>query len=105
MSVVHVHSEKVLKQYLGQKDKTVFIKFTASWCGPCKAIQPAYVQISSTCPNADFLVVDIEELEEVAMKFNVSSMPTFIAVKNAQILQSVKGANKIALQNMVNACA
>lgn len=102
---VHVNSEKVLKQYLAQKDRTTFIKFTASWCGPCKVIQPYYIQLAGATPTANFVVVDIEELDDVAMKFNVSSMPTFVAVKNAQILGSSTGANKVKLQQLVQAYA
>lgn len=40
-----------------------------------------------------FLQVDVDECEDVAMEFNISSMPTFVFIKNKQKLEEFAGAN------------
>tara|TARA_B110000046_G_C12965594_1_gene386544 strand:- start:1007 stop:1312 length:306 start_codon:yes stop_codon:yes gene_type:complete len=76
-------------------EKYIFIFFTASWCGPCKNIKPKIEEIASSLenPNIIFYVVDITENEELAEKMNIKSVPTFILLKNKQIVKYFVGAD------------
>ena len=75
-------------------NKLVVVDFFATWCGPCKMISPKLVELASQYPNtAIFLKVDVDECEDVAMEYNISSMPTFIFIKNKQKLEEFAGAN------------
>ncbi|AEO57311.1 hypothetical protein MYCTH_2303313 [Thermothelomyces thermophilus ATCC 42464] len=61
--------------------KYVIIDFTAQWCPPCKAIAPLFHKLAAEYarPGAlAFARVDVDEASEVAAKFGISAMPTFL---------------------------
>ena len=53
------------------------LRFTASWCQPCKALAATLEQINSPLPIE---VIDIDENTEMAIKYNVRGVPTLIIV-------------------------
>ena len=63
--------EKILKDAGG---KLVVIDFSAKWCGPCKNIHPIYTSLSSKYTDAVFLTVDVDDAEQIAADYDVSSM-------------------------------
>ncbi|XKL64500.1 hypothetical protein PGB90_004586 [Kerria lacca] len=82
-------------------DKLVVIDFFASWCGPCKFISPKVEDLANTETNVVFLKVDVDECEEIAEMHKISSMPTFVFVKNSKTIDSFSGANYDKLQELV----
>jgi thioredoxin 1 len=54
-----------------------FIYFTASWCGPCKTYTPIISQVQGTVSK-----IDVEENRDLAMQYNVRSVPTTILLKD-----------------------
>ena len=83
-------------------DKLVIVDFFATWCGPCKQIAPAFEALAAEHSDVVFIKVDVDELEDIAEQFNVSAMPTFIAVKNkVQVGSAVLGANLDKLKSLV----
>ncbi|GAU99854.1 hypothetical protein RvY_10794 [Ramazzottius varieornatus] len=91
--------EKILKDAGG---KLVIIDFSAKWCGPCKNIHPKYTALSSQYSDAVFLTVDVDDAEEIAAAYDVSSMPTFVFVKNGKSVERFSGANPTKLEEMIN---
>ena len=65
-----------------QTNKTLVIKFTATWCMPCKKISPVYKELAEIYNDAHFVEVDVDEdeLSSVASQFKVTVMPTFCIV-------------------------
>lgn len=53
------------------------LRFTASWCGPCKALASIIEQVDTKMPIE---VIDIDENTEMAIKYNVRGVPTLIIV-------------------------
>lgn len=78
--------------------KLVVVDFTASWCGPCQRIAPAFDDLSRRHPNIIFLKVDVDQCPETASSQGVTSMPTFIFYKNKMKLGQVKGADVAGLE-------
>ena len=76
-------------------DKYIFLFFTASWCGPCKSIKPKIDEIAGKIinPNVIFYKIDISENEELADKMNITSVPTFVLIKDGKIIKHFVGAN------------
>ncbi|THZ13734.1 hypothetical protein D6C90_08082 [Aureobasidium pullulans] len=74
------------------------VDFFATWCGPCKAIAPQVVKMSSTYPSARFYKIDVDEVPEVAQELSIRAMPTFVLFKDGQEVATVVGANPTALE-------
>ncbi|CAD6207097.1 unnamed protein product [Miscanthus lutarioriparius] len=64
--------------------KLMVIDFSASWCGPCRFIEPAFKELASRFTDAIFVKIDVDELAEVARTWKVEAMPTFVLVKDGK---------------------
>ncbi|KAF3553575.1 hypothetical protein F2Q69_00018069 [Brassica cretica] len=87
----------------GMKDSNqlLVIDFFASWCGPCKFIEPAFRHMAVKFTDVSFVKVDVDELPEVAKEFNVNAMPTFVLVKNGKEVDRIVGTKQAELENKV----
>ena len=75
-----------------RNNKKMVIKYTASWCGPCKRITPFYMKMAEKYPNIPFIDVDVEKCPEFCN--NVGSLPTFDFVYNLEISSTFSGASE-----------
>eukprot|EP01024_Parvocaulis_polyphysoides_P060270 TRINITY_DN65512_c0_g1_i1.p2 TRINITY_DN65512_c0_g1~~TRINITY_DN65512_c0_g1_i1.p2 ORF type:complete len:111 (-),score=18.36 TRINITY_DN65512_c0_g1_i1:115-447(-) len=73
--------------------KLVVVDFFATWCGPCKRIAPALAELSESESDVVFLKVDVDVCEDIAGKYEVESMPTFLFFKSGELKLKVIGAN------------
>ncbi|KAJ3075320.1 hypothetical protein HDU98_008568 [Podochytrium sp. JEL0797] len=81
-----------------EPSKLVVVDFTASWCGPCKAIKPFYAELASKHRHVSFVTVDIDQLKETAGKNQITSVPTFQFYKAGALVATMKGADPTQLQ-------
>jgi len=75
----------------------VVVDFTATWCGPCKAIAPVFASLSSQHAEGVFLKVDIDKCKHVAQSLGIRSIPTFHFYLGDTLLFTQKGADKTKL--------
>ncbi|KAG9042133.1 hypothetical protein FS837_011247 [Tulasnella sp. UAMH 9824] len=78
--------------------KLTVIDFHATWCGPCHAIAPKYAELSKEFTGVQFLKCDVDAAADVAKKYSVSAMPTFIFIKNGSKVAQVRGADPRSLE-------
>jgi thioredoxin 1 len=76
----------------------VVIDFFAHWCGPCKRIAPFFEQLADEYVGITFLKVDVDESGELVNMFDISAMPTFVFLKNGQVVLKVEGADMKGLE-------
>ncbi|XP_021759897.1 thioredoxin H-type 1-like [Chenopodium quinoa] len=98
--VVGCHNVDQWKQQLDSNkspDKLIVIDFTASWCPPCRFIAPILAEYAKKFPHVVFLKIDVDELKSVAEQYEVEAMPTFIFLKDGNVVDKVVGADKDAL--------
>ena len=89
--VKHINS-KQLEELIKSTDKTVFCDFWASWCGPCRMLAPVFEELAEKYEGkAEFVKVDVDENEEAAMKYRVTSIPNVMAFKGGQPIDSNLG--------------
>mmetsp|Transcript_3523 Transcript_3523/g.5197 ORF Transcript_3523/g.5197 Transcript_3523/m.5197 type:complete len:156 (+) Transcript_3523:70-537(+) len=82
------------------QNKLTIIDFTATWCGPCKAIAPLYKDLSEEF-DAQFIKVDVDENPDAAQKYGVSAMPTFLFIKGGEVVDRLMGANAARLKELI----
>lgn len=83
-------------------DQLVVVDFFATWCGPCKMIAPKLEELAKEFAKALLILkVDVDECEDIATEYNISSMPTFIFIKNKNVVTQFSGANYDKLKQLV----
>ena len=91
MSVLNVTSENYESEIL-KSEKTVLIDFYADWCGPCKMMSPVIDKIAEeNAENIKVGKVNVDENQELAIKYNVMSIPTILVFKNGIISKTFIG--------------
>ncbi len=75
-----------------QNNDLVLIDFWAEWCGPCRMFGPVYDTVSEDFPGVVFAKVDTEAQPGLGQAFNISSIPTLMAIREGVVLYSQAGA-------------
>ncbi|KAI8995279.1 thioredoxin-like protein [Trametes punicea] len=102
MSTIRIDNAAQLDDILSKsKDKLSIIDFHATWCGPCHMIAPTYVALAKQYPSVNFLKCDVDEVPDVAGRYRITAMPTFVFLKGASEVERIRGANKPALEDAV----
>ena len=74
------------------KNKLLLVDFWAEWCGPCKSMHPIFSRMAKKYDHVRFARVNVDNSQDIAAKFNVQSIPTFIMFKNGENVQQMIGA-------------
>ena len=87
-----VNSETFSSEVLEQT-KLVLVDFWAEWCGPCKQIAPTLEEIAEKySENLSVCKVDVDSNRELALQYNVRSIPSLMIFKNGEMVDSLIGA-------------
>ena len=70
----------------------VLVDFFATWCGPCSMMAPVFEQVSDITPDVKIVKVDIDENPELAERYKVMSIPTFMVFENGTVVKKTVGA-------------
>lgn len=74
-----------------ENNETVIIDFWAPWCGPCRALGPVIEEVSENHKDVFFGKVNVDNEEELAMLFKVTSIPLVVKIKNKKVVESFVG--------------
>lgn len=73
----HIDSNEFGIEVLENK-KAVLVDFFATWCPPCKALAPVLEKISSSRADFDIVKVNIDDNQDLAMKYRIEVVPTMV---------------------------
>jgi len=82
-------------------DQLLVIDFHAVWCGPCKFIAPVIEQMSGKYKDVVFVKIDVDKQKELARRYSVTAMPTFLLLKNGKVIDTLRGAQPKQLVALV----
>lgn len=75
----------------GIKKELLIVDFFATWCGPCKMMEPIFEELVNDLKDLEVLKVDVDKYNELAREYQVMSIPTIIVFKNGNVVDSKVG--------------
>ena len=91
MSAINININNFQNEVMNS-DKPVLLDFWASWCGPCRMVSPIVDEIASEHSDIKVGKVNVDEQQELAMRFGVTAIPTLVVIKNGKIVNQAVGA-------------
>src|SRR6056300_902851 len=84
------------------ENETVFVQYSAGWCGNCRIMKPKFKREASEHQNATFVIVDAEKFPNSRALANVDNLPTFAAFRNGQLVNQIQTNKYENLKEFIN---
>jgi len=99
--VTKVSAEDFQSEVL-ESEKTVLIDFYADWCGPCRVLSPRVEEFAKENKDIKVVKIDIDDEQDLAIEYDVMSIPTLVVLKNGQEVDRVVGlVSKSTIEELV----
>ena len=101
MEIIKVNSQNFEEEVI-KSEKPVLIDFYADWCGPCKMLSPIIDEIAEENSDIKVVKVNVDDSQDLAMKYLVMSIPTLVVIKNGEeVNRSVGLIDKAQVVNLI----
>ncbi|CAO2816713.1 unnamed protein product [Amaranthus hypochondriacus] len=100
-NVQHIMTIEAWEETLKLNNKVIIACFKASWCGPCKIMEPFYGDLSRKYASLLFVSIDIDDVPDLSESFDIQATPTFFFFLDRQEIDKLVGSNKVDLQKKI----
>jgi thioredoxin 1 len=91
-SQIEINDNNASSKLLNNNDKLIFVDFYATWCGPCKIMDPIIEELANEyAGDVSFYKLDIDK-NSIDDELGITAVPTYFFIKNSATLDVVKGA-------------
>ncbi len=87
-------SNEEFNHIINNSHKLVVVDFFAEWCMPCLMLAPVIEELAEKMKNIEFAKINVDDNQELAQKFNVSSIPCLIIFKEGKPVDRIIGAQQ-----------
>ena len=103
MSEINLTNQNFEEEVL-KSEFPVLVDFFATWCGPCKMLAPVIAELAEKYEGKVKVgKVNVDEENELAMKYQISSIPTLVLFRDGKIMNVKVGlSSKSEIENMIN---
>lgn len=102
--IKHINKENFKTEIL-DSTKPILVDFFATWCGPCNMLSPILENISNTRADFNIAKVNIDELRDLAIDYEVEVVPTLLIFKNGKVVGRIEGlVSEEEIVNKVQEC-
>lgn len=92
-NILQIQSAQELDDAVAKASGLVLVDFWASWCPPCRFMNPILAEVAAELPDTLVVAkVDVDRNRELAERYKIESIPTFILFKNGQAVDMKIGA-------------
>jgi len=77
------------------------VNFWADWCEPCKHMNNVFQQLAKSYPNHTFIQIEAESVDDIAEQFQVTSVPSFVFIREGKEIDRLTGADALALAKKI----
>ncbi len=84
-------NQKNFEREVLQSGEPVLVDFRASWCGPCRMLDPVIEELSREASGYKVGSVDVDESPDLAAQYGIMSVPTVMVFQNGNIAASAIG--------------
>lgn len=101
MEIISVSKNNFEEEVVKSKLK-VLVDFNADWCGPCRMLRPILEEISAERDDIKVVSINIDEEEELASAYEITSIPCLVLFKNGtETLRSIGLKPKEEIEKML----
>src|SRR4051794_18986757 len=91
MTVTHVTDDSFQADVL-EAEQPVLVDFTAAWCPPCRVMKPVLAELAAERADLRIVHVDVDTQQQVAARYDVLSMPTFVLFRGGEPVLRLVGS-------------
>ncbi len=86
-------NDKNFEEVVNNSEKPILVDFWAGWCGPCRVMGPIVEEVAEKYGDKmNFAKLNVDDYPQVAAKFGIMSIPTFLVFENGEVKNQLLGA-------------